>query len=37
MVEETGIESSLTDEEIKQYSEQVINEVKQKTTDNKKP
>jgi hypothetical protein len=37
MAEETGIQSSLTEDDIKQYLEQVISEVrKQKTTDNKK-
>jgi hypothetical protein len=36
MIEETGIQSSLTEEDMKQYLEQVIKEVKkQKTTTNK--
>ena len=33
MAEETGIESSLTDEDMKQYLEQVIEEVKKLRTD----
>jgi hypothetical protein len=35
MTEETGVESSLTEEDMKQYLEQVIKEVKGKATDNK--
>ncbi len=36
MVEEFGIQSSLTEEDMKQYSQEVINEVqKYKTTTNK--
>jgi hypothetical protein len=36
IVEETGIESSLTEEDMKQYLQQVIREVKGKATDNTK-
>jgi hypothetical protein len=38
MIEVTGIQSSLTEEDMKQYLEQVINEVKkEKSTTNKNP
>jgi hypothetical protein len=36
MIEETGVESSLTDEDMKEYLKQVIKEVKGQATDNTK-